>query len=172
VNQLDLELPQVHLRPLGPVELPAAQPMAPALLQSQLAQALHALESAVPALEVAHSLHHEALQDPAVAGLEAMHRFTEASVSHLHTAVAAAGYIRRVLSGDRTAAVWNGLQSQLGALHPTHNDAQSALTQVMASAEARANAAVQSLSQVMTVVDQAHRSLLTAIRPLLSVEMH
>lgn len=133
---------------------------------------LRMLEANMPVFEVVHSLHTQALRDPAVRQSPAMERFSDVGETNLHAMVAAAGYIRRLLVGDRSPGVLEGLQEQLGIMVRTHRDAKAAFAQLMTNPEARQNVAVQSLSQVMGLADQVNQAMRPLVAPLVAPEVY
>jgi hypothetical protein len=139
--------------------------------RSALTAVLRALESALPGEEVLHSLHAQALKNPELKSLPAMDLFTEAGLDHLHAMVATAGFIRRILSGDSEPATWSGLQSQLLALHPSHVAAGAAFQEMMQSEAAQHSETLQTLRQVLEVVNQAHHAVMTAVQPLATIDV-
>lgn len=128
----------------------------------QLQQLLQMIESSMPAQEVLHALHVEALKDPDLRDHPAMQRFTDVELHGLHSQVAAAGIIRRILSGDRTDNLPTLLAEQLGVVVRTHMDAKSAFTRLFA--DRKNNPVLQSMSQVFGMVDQQF----SAMRPVLA----
>lgn len=132
---------------------------------------LRTMEAAIPAHEVLHSLHTEAIRDPAVRELPAMHRFDTQSLKYLNAMMAAAGYIRRILSGDQSEPVRIGLRDQLGMLQPARDATEAALRELAESEAGRANAAVQTMIQVARLVDRAHRAIMAAAEPLVTMEV-
>jgi hypothetical protein len=164
---------QVGAAPL--TTLPTQTPWAPTpwsmggpSMAMQLMGLLQLLEGSMPAVEVLHSLHHQALNDPALRDLPAMQRFNQVSLHNLHAMAAAAGYIRRLLSGDLDRAVITGLIDQLRVVDRTHAETRSALTQILSAAPAKENEAARAMSQVIGLVDRANRTLDVMMKPLLA----
>jgi len=129
------------------------------------------IESTFPAGEVLHSLHSQAVSaSTALRDLPAMQAFADASMRHLHAKVIVAGYIRRVLAGDTAAATMAGLREQLEAYHRTHGEMRTAFTKVLGAVPVRENLALQSMNQVMGLMDQAHHAVLSLVQPLLTAQ--
>ncbi|HWI61240.1 MAG TPA: hypothetical protein VNT75_05370, partial [Symbiobacteriaceae bacterium] len=140
--------------------------------RSALMQVLRALESAMPAEEVAHSLHADALKVSVLKAAPAMELYTEASRDHLAAMAATAGYIRRILSGDTDRETWVGLQTAMMSLHPSHVAARDAFRELVQSEEAAARSeALGSLGQVLGVVEQAHSRVMSSVQPLTTIDV-
>jgi hypothetical protein len=116
---------------------------------------------------VIESLHHDVMRDPAVRDLPAMRRFTDARLNEIHSEMATAGYIRRILSGDRSPTVLPGLQEALAAQNDAHTAALGAFRELAAAPQAARHPAVQALSQVLPMDTQIHRRLATLAAPLM-----
>lgn len=136
-----------------------------------LMRLLQMIEGSLPALEVMHALHADAIKNAALRDLGAMQRFTDVFLRNLHAKVAAAGYIRRMLVGDRSPAVLNGLKEQLGVMQRTFQDSRAALTALMGTAEARRNESLQHLSQVMNFAVQINQAMRPLLTPLVAPEV-
>lgn len=149
-----------------------AQPMAvhPQFF-GHLFQTLQTIESHLPADQVLHAYHIQAKMDPAIRSLPAMQRFDAVGDDNLHAKIAIAGFIRRMLYGDRSPAVMTGLQEQLRTMQQTHAEMRTAITQLMAAEAGKANAAVKALSQVMPLADQAHEAVMPMLQPLLNIQV-
>lgn len=147
------------------------QPVTGVPMGMQLAQNLQAIESAMPVLEVLHSLHTQAELDPQVKNLPAMKRFSEAGLHQLHSMVAVAGYIRRILCGEQSEPLLAGLQEQIREAQRHTTEVKAAFAEVMRATPARQNEAVQAMSQVMGPADQAARSILAGLQPLTTVQV-
>lgn len=117
----------------------------------------------MPAEEVLHSLHAQALEDEQIRNNPAMQRFTDQAKENLHAMVAAAGTIRRMMSGERLEALLPLLQEQLGVFVRTHMDARTAFTQLMA--DTKGNETLQAMSQLLGLVEQQFGTM----RPILSL---
>lgn len=140
--------------------------------RSDLMQVLRALESAMPAEVVAHSLHADAMRIPILRGSPAMELYTEASRDHLAAMAVTAGYIRRILSGDAARETWFGLQNTMMSLHPSHVAARDAFRELMREEEAASRSeAVRSLGQVLGVMEQAHSRVMDTVQPLATIDV-
>lgn len=144
---------------------------APMQTRAALTQVLRALEAAMPAEEVASSLHAQAVKDTTLKSLPAMDLYTEASRDHLAAMAATAGYIRRILHGDTGRVIWLGLQSEMMKLHPSHVAARDALREMLKEDAAQQSGTLQTLGQVMGVVEQAHRAVMNQVQPLATVDL-
>jgi hypothetical protein len=140
-------------------------------LMTQMVQMLRTIEMSLPAEQVIHSLHHQAMKDPAIRELAPMKRLSEASLNHLHAMMTTAGNIRRMLSGDLTRPVMLGLQEQLKAADKSYQVARSALTEVLAAEPAKAVEPLQILGQVFGMKEQALRAMTPAVRTVLAIEL-
>lgn len=140
-------------------------------LLNQLMQMLRTIEMSIPAEQVIHSLHHEAMKNPAVAELAAIKRLGEASLQHLQAMMITSGYIRRMLRGDLTRPVMLGLQEQLRVADTTYLAARRALNEVLAAEPARAVEPLQILGQVFGIKEQALRAMTPAVRTVMAIEL-
>lgn len=133
-----------------------------------LMQMLQMMEGALPIDQVIHSLHHQALMDPALRDHPAMLRFTDAGDRHLHAKIAVAGYIRRILSGEIARPVLAGLADQLREMERTHEATRAAVAQLAAADPTRVSDVIRGLGQVMVAKHQAVRTLLPMAQHLMS----
>lgn len=131
-----------------------------------------ALEQATPALQQAHSLHWEALQNPAVARNRAFREFTQNELWELHAAISLAGFIRRVLAGEATPATLAALASDMALFLQMHRAAQAALQAATRSPAVAAAPAVARMAQTLQRIEPAVQSIapvmaqtLTYLRP-------
>lgn len=143
--------------------MPQAQPgpmpagLHPAVAQ-QLAAMLQALESSLVTDEVVHSLHIQALRVPEVAALPAMERFNKASLDHLHTKVALAGFVRRALVGEATADVRKEIIALTKQLHQRYEMIRESLKAIVRHEAARETAPVAMMRQLFSQVAQGQRT--------------
>lgn len=149
---------------------PTASQLSPQFF-SHLYQTLQTIESNLPVDQVMHAFHIQARLDPAVKALPAMARFDAVGDDNLHAKMAVAGFIRRILTGDRSPEVMLGLQDQLRVLQQTHGEMRTAITQLMSADVGNANGAVKALSQVMPMADQVHKSVMPMLQPMLNIEV-
>lgn len=139
--------------------------------RAALMRVLRALEAALPAKEVSLSLHSQAMKDATLRTLPGMDLFTEASRDHLAAIISTAGYIRRLLSGDTSRTVWLALQAEMMSLHPAFVAARDAYREIMRADAAQQSAVLQSLNQVLGVVEQVHQGVLSTVQPLATIEV-
>lgn len=150
--------------------LPAAAPISPQFF-SHLWQILQTIESYLPVDQVLHSYHVQATLDPAVAALPAMQRFDAVADTNLHAKIALAGFIRRILQGDRSPEVMLGLQEQVKVLQKTQGEMRIAIAQLMAAEAGKVSPAIQALSQIMPMADQVYQSLMPMLQPLAAIKV-
>lgn len=129
---------------------------------------LQTLEAAMTAAEVTHSLRLEALKDPALEALPAMELFAEAGLDHLNALAGTAGFVRRILAGDVAPETWHGLHAELRLLHPAHLAVCAALADMEAEQE---HELLETLRQVLAVVNRAHQAVMAAAAPLTTIEV-
>ncbi|HEY3368707.1 MAG TPA: hypothetical protein VGK74_26925 [Symbiobacteriaceae bacterium] len=131
-----------------------------------LIRSLQLIESALPAQEVIHSLVAQTMTEPQLRDLPAVQRVAETQRAHLSDMAAVAGYIRRLLTGDASAPVVSGLQQAVQSLQQSHMECRAALQQLAAAEPARASDVVRSIAQVSAIADQAGRTAIAAVQPL------
>lgn len=132
---------------------------------------LQMLEWSMPAHEVLHSLHTQALMVPEIRENPAMKRFSDLGEANVHAMVAAAGYIRRMLVGERSPELLTGLKEQLGVMQRTFQDAGASFQALMSSLEGREPESLRALSQVMGVATQVNQAMRPLISPLVAPEV-
>lgn len=140
-------------------------------MNPNLWQLLYALESSLPVHQVLHSLLAQAMRVPEVRELGTMVRTRDLMGAHLQSLIAATGFIRRMLNGDRTQGVLEGLQRELGVVVRTHQDIRAAFTQLMTTPAARQLEALQAMSQVMGLAQQAFQAQEPLLRTLVASEV-
>lgn len=146
------------------IQMGALPPTLLATITPNLQAISTALEQVTPTLEVAHSLHWEALQNPAVAASPPFQAFTQAELWELHAAISIGGFARRVLSGEATPPVLAALASDMALFLDSHRAAQAALRAAMASPAVAGAPPVARMAQTLQAVEPS----VQAIAPLIS----
>ena len=142
-------------RPVGSTYVETTRPT-PQTLQA-LAGLLRQLEASIPLSEVLHSLHAQAMQIPEIAAQPAYEEFGKNAREALHAEIAAIGFIRRMLCGDWSAGVVQGVREEMRKAAKAHLEAQVAFKDVLARPTAAQHPVIQVLRQAVSQTHQVHR---------------
>jgi len=148
--------PQVSAeRPVGAKYIEALRPT-PQVLQG-LAGLLRQLEASLPLSEVTHSLHVQAEQIPEVAAQPQFETFGKAAREALHAEVAATGFIRRMLCGDFSPQVVQGVREQMREAARFNLEAEAAFRELLARPASAQHPVLQVLRQSLIQAHQIRR---------------
>lgn len=143
-----------------PAAIPEARPWAPEAPPTQFLQLLRMIEASYVLDEVRHSFHVELLkQHPEVAADPAQQDFARHSQAALHAKVAAAGLLRRALSGEFTREVTSLVTDQLRAYARAFQQANRHLRELAQKPIAAQIPEVRVIQNVLGYEVQAHNLL-------------
>lgn len=131
---------------------------------------LRLIESTYPAEELLHAWHVEALQRPELAGEPAMERFTAEATRALHDKMAAAGWARRILSGDIRPEAFRLLAESVRSFTIAQSRAGAALRELAARPAAARSPEVRAMRQVYLHMQPGARAIASATRLLLGTD--
>lgn len=148
--------PQVAAdRPVSHAYMEALRPTAQTI--QGLGALLRQLEASLPLTAVYHSLHTQALQIPEIAAQPAIEQFNKASMDSLHAEIAAIGFIRRMMCGDFSAPVVQGVREQMRDAAKCWLESQVALREVLARPGIAQHPVIQVLRQAAIQAHQVRR---------------